>query len=179
MGSKPYDQTEIDRILKEVCTTPPPGGSKLTPYRELIAALRKKGVSYRRIQKILAGEGLSVSYNAICQFVKVRRIGRPPRKPMYELEPTSAPPAGQPSLKELVQKRWEERERAGQTAQKQEPPKRFEYTSGQPLTLMPPDTITKCARLGCGHSRAEHDNSLSQACSQCYCQGWIEPKKSS
>lgn len=58
MGPKTYDRAEIDRILKEACATPPPRGSKVTPYRDLIAALRKEGVSYRRIQKILAGEGL-------------------------------------------------------------------------------------------------------------------------
>jgi hypothetical protein len=56
MGPKTYDQAEIDRIVKEVCATPP-GGSKLTPYRELIAALRKKGVSYRGFKRSSRARG--------------------------------------------------------------------------------------------------------------------------
>ena len=64
-----------------------------------------------------------------------------------------------PSLKEQMQQRRAERERAL--------PKRFEYTEGEPLLLAPQDTTTKCARPGCGRSREEHGTRLPLACIRC------------
>ena len=174
MDPKTYNQAEIDRIVKEACARHLAGTSKLTPYRDLIAALRKQGISYRKIQQILAGEGLTVSYNAICQFVKVRRIGRPPRRAMYELEPLTPPPAA--ALDEVEAFKRRRRIEREQEPQNKPEPNRFEFDETKPLTLIPRDPETACAQ--CGHRRAEHDSAGQKTCLRCYpCRGWAEPEK--
>lgn len=46
--------------------------SKLEPFRDFIAAERRKRTPYRRIAELLAEKGVQVDYSTIHAFVKVR-----------------------------------------------------------------------------------------------------------
>ena len=173
---------KLRQLLAELPDAPP--RSKLEPHVDLIRQLRRKRLTYRQIAAFLETHAeLSVHWTTIHSFLKVRARHRcDVLRPKYEmsLAETAVTPSTRPlSQGEEVRARVRAPIAARQTAQEQEPPKRFEYTSGEPLTLLPPDTVTKCARPSCGHSRAQHDHSSSRACIQCYCQGWMEPQKSS
>ena len=59
--------------------------SKLEPFREFIAAERRKKTTYRRIAELLAEKGMEVDYSTIHAFVKVR--SKPSRKVITMWEP--------------------------------------------------------------------------------------------
>ena len=67
--------------------------SKLEPYRDFIAAERRKKTTYRRIAELLAEQGVQVDYSTIHAFVKVR--SKPPRNviTMLEAQEAEATPA--------------------------------------------------------------------------------------
>ena len=52
--------------------------SKLEPFRDFIAAERRKKTPYRRIAELLAAKGVTVDYSTIHSYVKVR--AKPPRE---------------------------------------------------------------------------------------------------
>ena len=59
--------------------------SKLEPYRQFIAAERKRRTPYRRIAELLTEKGIEVDYSTIHAFVKVR--SKPRRTFITMLEP--------------------------------------------------------------------------------------------
>jgi hypothetical protein len=59
--------------------------SKLEPFRQFIAAERKRGTTYRRIAELLAEKGVEVDYSTIHAFVKVR--SKAPRRVITMWEP--------------------------------------------------------------------------------------------
>jgi hypothetical protein len=59
--------------------------SKLEPFRDFIAAERRKRTTYRRIAELLAEKGVKVDYSTIHAFVKVR--SKAPRKVITMWEP--------------------------------------------------------------------------------------------
>ena len=56
----------------------PDYSSKLEPYRDFIAAERRKKTTYRKLAELLAQKGVMVDYSTIHSFVRVR--AKPPRK---------------------------------------------------------------------------------------------------
>ncbi len=70
--------------------------SKLEPFREFIAAERRKGTTYRRIADLLAPQGVQVDYSTIHAFVKVR--SKRPRKVITMWEPRDVPAAPAPQF---------------------------------------------------------------------------------
>lgn len=73
----------------------PNPSSKLEPFREFIAAERRKKTTYRRIAELLAEKGVQVDYSTIHAFVRVR--SKPPRKviTMWQPQEISATPPPQ------------------------------------------------------------------------------------
>lgn len=68
--------------------------SKLEPFRDFIAAERRKGTTYRRIAELLATEkGVTVDYSTIHAFVKVR--SKPRRKVITMLDESDEEPSPQ------------------------------------------------------------------------------------
>lgn len=64
--------------------------SKLEPYRDFIAAERRKKTTYRRIAELLAAQGVDADFSTIHAFVKVR--SKPPRKVISMWEPRGTLP---------------------------------------------------------------------------------------
>lgn len=125
-----------EQLLRE--TKPRPGLSKLEPFRDLIAGLRRKRVGYREIAKILSGRcGLSVSKTAVHSFVRVR--AKRPRK-QYELPDTFVQETPMVDTTELQARLDRLRQRQ---APPPEPKKLFEYESGRPLTLIVAEPPTR------------------------------------
>jgi hypothetical protein len=58
--------------------------SKLEPYRQFIAAERKRGTTYRRLVDLLAEKGMKVDQSTIYSFVKVR--SKPQRRVVTMLD---------------------------------------------------------------------------------------------
>ena len=112
----------------------PRGGlSKLKPFRELIAGLRRKRVGYREIAKILSERcGLPVSKSAVHSFVRVRAMGR--LRKQYEMPDVPAPAeAGTTVNRTELQAKFDALRERKPTS----PPKKlFEYREGRPLTLI-------------------------------------------
>src|ERR1700734_3752661 len=86
--------------LLECCWIMPNPSSKLEPFRDFIAAERRKKTTYRRIAELLAEKGVEVDYSTIHAFVRVR--SKPPRQviTMWEPRETQAPQFSSPAAEE-------------------------------------------------------------------------------
>ncbi len=83
--------------------------SKLEPYRQFIAAERRRGTTYRRIAELLAQKSVEVDFSTIHAFVKVRSKPRRAVITMLEADAentsttgvsASQAPAGTPRIPE-------------------------------------------------------------------------------
>jgi len=88
--------------------------SKLEPFRDFIAAERRKKTTYRRIAELLAEQGLQVDFSTIHAFVRVR--SKPRRRVITMLESSEGEPSSPTKISHAAT----------------EPPRRKETAEAQP-----------------------------------------------
>jgi len=128
--------------------------SKLEPYRQFIAAERKRGTTYRRIAELLAEKGIEIDHSTIHAFVKVR--SKPRRAVITMLEPdaentsaavVSAPqaPAGTPRIPESADAQREAIRRLKNSKATSSPPTKGleSFRSDAPLERLSPEEVKR------------------------------------
>jgi hypothetical protein len=112
-----------------------PGPSKLAPFESVIYSLRRKRRTYREIAAILASEfHLTVSKTAVHEYVRVRARGL---RKQYELPTPGAQAPAAITLPGVVDVRARIEAFKLRKQPEASPSRRFEYTEGEPLILMP------------------------------------------
>jgi len=118
--------------------------SQLTPHRDLIGKLRKRGCTFREIVRILSENfNLTVAHTTICRFIaRLEKERQKPRKTKPQKEkpvpiiqtapgkPVSAPVASNDEIRQRIAALKEKR-----TAQPEPNARRFDYDPDQPLHL--------------------------------------------
>ena len=82
------DYSELDEIVDGMLDKP--GGSRLDPYKEAILRWRRRGLSYRKVQRVLLEHcGIRIGYDPLRRYVLRRTRSRKPPVEEEEALPTS------------------------------------------------------------------------------------------